>query len=714
MRLPCPSAPPILTVLATLLALLSLGCDPQPPLGQTAHTDSPLVGTPASIRAQLTGQGIRPSLPHNFGFKTDRGETVPVVVREMDYDGDYVAATGAAPESERSAFMLKGDSKSMYGWIVLPDRDLAYEYTTSTDGDVVVRQVAVRSILPVCNDGPAQPSPALAFEPALGEPGEPVVGPPHVGTYDGSSDTNKLQSRPGASKVLFMDFSVLSLAPAELYLAWQGVSSAYSAFEVNVTTDVAVYNATTARNRGKACIKDEDGRSTCYVNSFGTAQCCDIYNKGNGNYQGLTLAHEFGHMMGLDHDGSASTEYFNGFSAYKWVPLMGDCTPEASWGAQALYQWSKGEYTGANNKEDDLSIITKNLPFRADDIADSTALIINGSQVSSVDNRGQIANNTDTDTFTFAIGSGAGHAKLSVARIEVLGGGMLDVDAELQSADGQSIAKSNDKAARTASFDVDLAAGAYKLIVKGGAEGTPENGFSSYASLGFYGISGTITGASPGGTGGSGGTPGTGGMGGSGGTGGGGVATGGASGIGDAGTGTGGRTGDAGTSPVRADGGSQDSGRDVARDLSAPDGTGGAGSGGSATGTGGASAMGGTSGSGGSGGSGGSNATSAAGGSRASGGATGAGGSSGSGTSQAAGGSTGNAGASGAGGSQGAGGSGGSTARNSTGPNTATANGCSCNFERSQGTGVSGLLAVMALMALMLARRRLRRSRNSA
>jgi hypothetical protein len=522
-----------------------------------------------------------------------------------------------------------------------------------------------------------------------------------------------------------VDFSVLSLARAELWLAWQGVASAYSAFEVNVTTDSAVYDATPVRNRGKACIFDEDGRSTCYVNVFGTSTCCTIYNKGNGNYQGLTTAHELGHMMGLDHDGASGTEYFTGFSTYKWVPLMGDCTPEKSWGNQALYQWSKGEYSGANNKEDDLAIITKNLPFRADDIPDSKELMVNGSEVTSVANRGQIENNTDTDTFTFTIGSGGGHAKLLIERIEVLGGGMLDVDAEIQSASGQSVGKGNDTAARTASFDVDLTAGAYKLIIKGGAEGSPQNGFSSYSSLGYYGISGTITGAMAGGTG---GAPGTGGAGGGSGTGGSAGGAGGFAGSGGGGTGSGGRSGsgDAGTDTARTDGSARDGGREAARDSSPPDadagsgggsggaggtsaagggsgGVGTAGSGGT-TATGGNSATGGTTSSGGSGGAG----TAGSGGSSATGGTTSSGGSAGSLAAQATGGSSGSAGAAAAGGSQNTGGQGGASSRKDTGSTTTAAPaGCSCALERTQGRNASGLLGCLAALLVL---RRIRRS----
>jgi hypothetical protein len=410
-------------------------------------------------------------------------------------------------------------------------------------------------------------------------------------------------------------------------------------------------------------------------------------------YQGLTTSHELGHLMGLDHDGGGSGgEYFEGFSAFKWVPIMGNSTPKTSWGVQALFQWSKGEYTGATETQDDLAIITKNLPYREDDIPDARALVVaSGGQVSSVDNRGQIARNTDSDTFTFTIGSGGGRATLVVDRIEYFAGAYLDVDAEIQNASGMTIAQSNDKVARTATLDVSLPAGAYRLIIKGGAEGTPQNGFSNYSSLGYYGISGTITGGVVGG--------GTGGAGGGGGSGGGAGGTGG----GSAGSGSGGRGGTSGAGGGGAGGrggttgaaGSASGGRGGSMGVGGSSGAAGGGRGGT-TGSGGTTGTAGTTGIGGMGGTAGVDGV-------------GRGGGPGIGMDA---GSTG--GSPGAGGSAMGGGGAGIppiTADASTGPGPGLVQGgCACDLGASQPSGLSGGL-VLGLFGLGCRTRRARRRR---
>jgi hypothetical protein len=227
------------------------------------------------------------------------------------------------------------------------------------------------------------------------------------------------------------------------------------------------------------------------------------------------MNHEAGHGYGLLHDGGDNGgEYFNGFSSFQWTPLMGNVWPGDRW-AQALFQFSKGEYTSATRKEDDFALINRHMEFVADDIPDTTPLLLTGTTVSPTTNWGQIHKNTDTDSWSFQVAAGGGKATLKIDRIEDKGGSMLDIDASILDSTGKAVAQNNADVARSASLNVDLPAGSYTLLIKGGSEGTPSKGFSNYSSVGLYSIDGSITGGmSTGGTGGTGGAGGMGGMGG--------------------------------------------------------------------------------------------------------------------------------------------------------------------------------------------------------
>lgn len=70
--------------------------------------------------------------------------------------------------------------------------------------------------------------------------------------------------------------------------------------------------------------------------------------------------HEAGHNLGLSHDGQGTDAYYAGQGI--WAPIMG-----AGYD-RPLVQWSRGDYAGSTNQEDDLAVMVQNgAPRRADE-----------------------------------------------------------------------------------------------------------------------------------------------------------------------------------------------------------------------------------------------------------------------------------------------------------------------------------------------------------
>lgn len=211
---------------------------------------------------------------------------------------------------------------------------------------------------------------------------------------------------------------------------------------------------------------------------------------GNGHekYTAEAISHEAGHMLGLSHDGDSSSAYYSGHGSGEtgWAAIMGVGY------SKNLSQWSRGEYAGANNAQDDLNIITgqNGFGYRADDhggtIASTSSLTLSGSSLSG---SGIIERNTDWDVFAFNTDSGT--ISLDISPFQR--GPNLDILAELYDASSHLITWSNPVDLLGASLSAQVSAGTYFLKVTGTGTGDPAGtGYSDYGSLGQYSISGQV------------------------------------------------------------------------------------------------------------------------------------------------------------------------------------------------------------------------------
>ena len=200
--------------------------------------------------------------------------------------------------------------------------------------------------------------------------------------------------------------------------------------------------------------------------------------------------HEVGHNLGLHHDGDPGGAYFAGHGA--WAPIMG------SGYDRPIVQWSSGEYAGATNTEDDLTVITQNgLSVVPDDAGDTVAA---ATAVTSADHTaaGLISTRGDKDVFAFSGCSGPVTVAVTPAptspdldaqlRLLAPGGGQLAVDNPVSGASSYDVATGMGASATTSVTSGDTL---YAEVDGAGAGDPVTSGYSDYASLGRYTIGAT-------------------------------------------------------------------------------------------------------------------------------------------------------------------------------------------------------------------------------
>jgi hypothetical protein len=190
---------------------------------------------------------------------------------------------------------------------------------------------------------------------------------------------------------------------------------------VVVTNDSAIYSQCACAGISYVGVFDSSGSHQYYQPAF-------AFQRGTGanaKVIGEVVSHEAGHTLGLSHDGTASVSYYSGQGS--WAPIMGTSYN------RPISQWSKGEYAGANNTEDDLAVMQSHgATLRADDVPSQRSAAMPVS--SGVEFGGFIGTATDTDWFSIA-GSGQISVVANVAPISP----NLDLRAEVYDANGELV-----------------------------------------------------------------------------------------------------------------------------------------------------------------------------------------------------------------------------------------------------------------------------------
>jgi hypothetical protein len=314
---------------------------------------------------------------------------------------------------------------------------------------------------------------------------------------------------------------------------WKGIAEDFAPFDIDVTTEAP---PAFGPNVGEILVSPRlDQAGNAIFGPAGGVAYVGVWGRGDFPYYSPALvfpealgsakniieaaSHELGHNLGLSHDGRTGIdEYYGGHGTglVSWGPLMG-----VGYYANVT-QWSRGDYSNANNTQDDLAVIAGKLGWRADDhgatAATATPLGISGGVVASETlvtdplsegssaNRGIIGSASDEDVFTFELG-GDGAIDVTITpewtdafKAQGLRGSNLDVEAVLHRADGSGglgteVASSNPPTDTAARIEASLTAGRYHLLVRGVGVGTASTGYTDYGSLGHYFIAGTLSGS---------------------------------------------------------------------------------------------------------------------------------------------------------------------------------------------------------------------------
>ena len=462
-----------------------------------------------AIEGAVEGQGLAiGALPGRVMMVSDTGSDCWLTAVELnDFEG-AVLSVALEPDGQIHARIFSTDSEA------------AWYGVAAADAPLVLQQVPSTELVPVCASPPT-------------DGGGVAMG--------GATGMVPLrESLPGAKNVLYLDFdgeevsgtvwnanytngdsieaAASGLDTDEMERIWKEVSEDYRPFEVNVSTNRAVYDATPVGDRMMAVFTPRDGwyndRQPDYakdggaagLGTFGSAAqpvCWVFTNRvGGASNRAVACSHELGHTMGLHHDGATTKEYYEGHGegATSWGPIMGNPY------GRRVTQWNAGDYEGYLNldggSEDDIAVISERLGVRQDEdrndpgsardlkassSPDGTGVVLTGD--------GVIGNRFDTDFFRYQA-KVPGVLAVSVepySSTSERDGANLDLEVQLLNSSGTTLAAANpsDELGTVLSYQVETP-GTYYVRIDGTEKAT-RDGYSDYGSVGCYLVEGSFT-----------------------------------------------------------------------------------------------------------------------------------------------------------------------------------------------------------------------------
>ena len=192
--------------------------------------------------------------------------------------------------------------------------------------------------------------------------------------------------------------------------------------------------------------------------------------------------HEAGHTFGLVHDNERvllGQDYYLGHGS--WAPIMGAAY------FRPISQWSRGSYSGATSRQDDVAVIAhRGAPFRGDEAGGRPR----SAAPRPPDGTAYISRRGDVDVYRLGRCAGRIKVRAVVARISP------NLDTRLRLIrDGRVIESANPPSATVtrnkarglnATITRGVRRGVYFAEVDGVGRGSPSTSYDDYGSLGAY------------------------------------------------------------------------------------------------------------------------------------------------------------------------------------------------------------------------------------